>query len=320
MARLGDNIDRARAEEQDKDVRWLKLEEIARELHEEGHDFTIVNGEVVPGVAPHDYRATVSLPNRADNKRLRIGLVSDPHLGSNFEQLSALRDFYDYCEEREVDLYLNAGDIVQGTPKMHRGMEHEVHLHSASGQIGYAGEVYPRPRRAGVKTYMISGNHDDSWLNESGTNVVRLLAQRRDDIEYIGQDSCYFEVDGLRTYIVHPAGGVSYAKSYKPQKLSEAIPYDQRTQLVLVGHYHSWGQFEHQRAQVFMLPCFQGSYPYLIRLALRPAIGGVYVEVEYDDEVITDMSVTRRWYPEVKHDWDEEVSRKWRHPGDVLPE
>jgi predicted phosphodiesterase len=311
MSGLGDAIDEAVAEEQGVDPRLRKLEGLAKELHQEGIDFRVDRGEVYVGRNADSYNAEIDLPP-SKKQRLLIGVVSDTHLGSSYEQLTALKDFYQQCEEAQVDFFIHAGDLVQGTPKMHRGMEHEVHLHSVDGQIEYAAEVYPK---ASVPTYMITGNHDDSWTNESGINVVRRMAMLRDDIRYIGRDACYFSVGGLRMYVVHPDGGSSYAKSYKAQKLMEALPEREGVQLAIIGHYHTYGVFKIQNTVCVMQPCFQGQYPWLVRKGLYPTIGGQILELEYDDTTITRFSHTLIEYDERSQDWDRDISFKHARPS-----
>jgi len=311
MSGLGDAINEAIAEEQGVDPRLKKLEDLARELHQEGIDFRVERGETYLGRDENTYEADLRIKHE-ESGHLKLGLVSDAHLGSSYEQLSALHDFYRIAEEEGVDAFLNAGDFVQGTPKMHRGMEHELHVLSAEGQIGYAVDAYPRSSKT---TYAITGNHDDSWTNESGINVVRQIAAQRDDIEYIGRDSCYLNIEGLRAYIVHPDGGSSYAKSYKAQKLVEAIPTKERVQLALIGHYHTYGVFKIQNTVCIMQPCFQGQYPWLVRKGLHPTIGGIILDIWYDDDEVTRFSHTLIEYPEKSKDWDRDLSYKHSRPS-----
>ena len=173
--------------------------------------------------------------------------------------------------------------------------------------------TYPKSRR-GVLTYGIGGNHDDSFLSDGGTNVVRQIAARRPDIEYVGQDAAYITIAGMRIYVQHPDGGGSYAKSYKPQKLSEAIPLDKEVSLHLIGHYHNSGYFRQKRTAVLMLPCFQSQYSWLARKGLHPDIGGWILDIWIDDA----GRASRVWFDELNYvpredDWDHEVSTAVSH-------
>jgi len=299
------------AELEGKDPRLAHLEAIAAELHAEGVDFAVQHGRLYVGPPERDIERSVTLGTKG---RLRLAVIADTHFGSIYEQTTALTAFYAEADRRRVDAFIHGGDLTQGTPKMHRGMEHEVHLHSADGQVASTAEKLPKSRR-GKKIYILTGNHDDSWINESGTNVVRQVAALRPDVEYIGRDSCYLTLDGLRIYVVHPDGGQSYAKSYRPQKITEAIPIRERTQLVIIAHFHTYGVFKVQESQVVMQPCFQGQYPWLMRKGLYPAIGGVILDIIYDDDGITEFTHTFIEYRERKDDWDREASLRASRVG-----
>ena len=233
--------------------------------------------------------------------------MSDPHLGSKYEQLSALKDFYHQASDRGVHRFLNAGDMMQGIYK-NRQMSQAIHAHGADAQTEYAALVYPRGEDD-QETDAISGNHDFTFYRDSGVNVVRALSAKRSDIVYRGMDAAYLTIDGIRLYIAHPDGGGAYAKSYKPQKFTEAIPRGKGVQIVGIGHYHTWGTFEWQSVIALMLPCFQGQYPWLIRKGLYPTIGGVILEVWHDGANINRVRHELIHYPERENDWDHEASR-----------
>ena len=293
------------------DPRLAELERLASELHDSGVDFAIDQGRIVVprGSLARDRETTIDF----GKDHIRLGIVSDTHGGSKFEQLSALAAFYRLADEREVDGFVHAGDWTQGSDRMHRDQFLGIHAHGSDAQVNYVVATYPRSER-GVKTYGIGGNHDDSFLADGGTNVVRQIAARRPDIEYVGQDAAYITLGGMRTYVQHPDGGGSYAKSYKPQKLSEALPNDRRVALHLIGHYHNWGLFRQQRTMVFMLPCFQSQYSWLARKGLNPDIGGLIVDLWLDDD-----GYAVRVVPELvsftatQDDWDHEASTAVSH-------
>lgn len=280
------------------------LEEAAARLHAQGIDVRVENGRVGVGIPDRDRELSIDL----GKDHYRIGLVSDTHGGSKFEQLSALRAFYDYAEGEGVDFFIHSGDVTQGADQMHRGMELEVHAHGAEAQVAYVAATYPR---VSVPTYAIGGNHDDSFLNNGGANVVRQIASQRPDIRYVGQDAAYLDVGALRTYVIHPDGGGTYAKSYKAQKIAEALPAERNVNLLLIGHYHQYGSFRQKNTHVLMVPCFQSQYAWLARKALSPDIGGIVADVWLDDAGrparISHELVS---FNPVENDWDRDVSHE----------
>jgi predicted phosphodiesterase len=299
-----DEIRALQAEAEGKDPRLATLEALAAELHSEGIDFAVEAGKLRTSRPDRDRTTTVDL----GSDHIRLGIVSDTHGGSRYEQLTALRSFYAYADSQKVDAFIHAGDMTQGSDRMHKGMELEVHAHGADAQVAYVVKTYPVPRK-GVKTYAIAGNHDDSFLKDGGINVVRRIAAQRPDIVYIGQDAAYLTLGNLRMYVVHPDGGGSYAKSYKPQKLSESLPLDRRVALLLIGHYHNWGMFRQKDTVSLMLPCFQSQYAWLARKALHPDVGGIIADIWMDaDGRIRRFRSEVVDYPSLEEDYDTEAS------------
>lgn len=277
MSSLDDDL-RAELPEGAPDPALSEIERLARELHDRGIDFRIEHGRIVTPKSATDRNAELTLDLGTDH--YRIGLVSDTHGGSKYEQDTALRSFYRRAEEEGVHFFIHAGDLTQGPDRMHRDQYLGVHAHGSDQQVDYVVETYPQ---ASVPTYVITGNHDDSFLSEGGTNVVRQVCGRRDDLKYVGQDAAYLTIGTLRTYVIHPDGGGAYAKSYKPQKIAEALPLERGVALCLIGHYHQYGSFREKNTHTLMLPCFQSQYSWLARKSLHPDIGGVLLDVWLDD-------------------------------------
>lgn len=258
----------------------VEMQRLAASLHDKGVDFTIQHGKVIHARgADRDREVTIDI----GSQHIRLGVVSDTHFGSKFEQLSALRHFYRYADDQGVHAFVHAGDLTQGPDRMHRGMEHEVHAHGADAQVAYTTELYPRSTQPDVLTYIITGNHDDSFFNDNGTNVVRQVAGKRPDIVYVGQDAAYLNIGGARFYVLHPDGGGAYAKSYKLQKMAIGLPLEPAVTVGLIGHFHVYGSTREKDTHMLSLPCFQAQYSWLARKGLYPDIGGVILDVWLDD-------------------------------------
>lgn len=316
MSPLADDMKAVEVETEAAMTDLERLEALAAELHAKGIDFRVEQGRVIQSAADRDRDRETALV--FDTDRLRLAVVSDTHGGSKFEQLTALRAFYREAEDEGVSAFIHAGDLTQGPDEMHRGMVHEVHAHGADAQVDYVAQTYPR---AAVPTYVISGNHDDSHLKQGGVNIVRRVTQQREDLVYLGQDAAYLTLNGVRTYVTHPDGGGAYAKSYKGQKFSEALPVERDVRLLLIGHYHNTVNFWQRRTKVFQLGCFQSQYAWLARKGLHPDIAGLILDIRFDDAGnIGRIDYSERRYEPVPDDWDHEVSnavsRSWQ-TGDV---
>ena len=208
---------------------------------------------------------TVRLPA---GKPIRFGLIGDTHLGSIYENLPALRAFYEHCREVGIDTILHAGDVLDGE-KMYKGHEYEIHQHGWEKQKRWFEKVAPRVD--GITTYFITGNHDHSFRKHAGISVGPELETLRPDWKFIGavEGKYVFEQGGKRftVKLLHPDGGSSYAISYRTQKLIEGMEGGTKPDLLGIGNYHKAellpsyrnvcalqvGTFQRQ-TQLFMLP------------------------------------------------------------------
>ncbi len=263
------------------------------------------------------YRITKNPPKERANAKLdlrvkpggtlKIGLISDTHIGSRFSQTSSIKDFYRYCDDRGAQAFVHAGDMLEGH-HVHRDAVYEQWAIGLDAQLKAAANLYPKS--ANGKTYFVDGNHD-SWTFENvGVTSGELLAAKRDDLSFLGYYSAWVEIGKLRIYVAHGSkGGGAYGKSYKPQRLVEQMSVEERAQthLAFFGHWHTdlyLGRY--QGLFAWSLPCFKAQDRFLRSLGKMPTIGGLLLEVEFD----RDMKV---W--NVRQDWKYYEPRHGDYPG-----
>lgn len=232
---------------------------------------------------PPKERATTKLDVRVKpGSTIRVGIVSDTHIGSKFQQITALREFYRYADERGVSQYLHGGDILEGL-HVHRDSVYEQYAIGWNAQAKAAAEQYPRS--ANGPTSFVDGNHDGWVFENAGLVSGEQLAQKRTDFRFLGFHSAYVTLGGVRFLLQHgKAGGGAYGKSYAPQRLLEQLAVEERslTQVALYGHWHTdlyLGRY--QGVFGFTLPCFKSQDRWHRRKGLNPIIGGLVLEIEF---------------------------------------
>lgn len=231
-------------------------------------------------------------------KTVKIGIVSDTHLGSVEQQITHLRDFYRYADGRGVSAYLHAGDLTDGSPKMH--IDAALH-HFAVGfdaQMRYAVEAYPKS--ANGPTYLIDGNHDN--YRAEGATFGEHFSRARTDFVHLGFHSAFVDVGPCRIFMAHGSkGGIAYARSYKIQKLLEQMDTVERqqTDLALYGHWHIGMHLPgYQSIEAFAVPCFQRQTRFLKSLGLQPVVGGIVLEIEFGQRGVWSVKTDWRLYRE----------------------
>lgn len=264
-------------------------------LHEKGYEVDYEDDTHRVKLEPQEHKQLDALDlSILKGETLKFGLIADMHLGSKFQCLSLLKTVYEIFAKEKCYFAINAGDIVDGI-NMYKGHTAELFAHGADEQLDYAVENYPK---AEFKTYLVAGNHDLSFKKTAGFNICRSIARVREDIIYRGDCAADFLFkDKYRFHIIHPDGGVAYARSYKPQKIVEAIINEavaearnyfsevamERIPVATgIGHYHTAGWFPLAGLNAFMLPCLQRQTDYMKRKALSPDIGFFIITVSFD--------------------------------------
>lgn len=225
--------------------------------------------------------------------KVKIGIVSDTHLGSKFQQPTISHTIYKELEKEKIDFALHCGDVVEGK-NLYPGQENECFLHGADEMRDYTISNYPKTEA--FKTYVIGGSHDMSFKKLAGFNIVRAICEERDDLVYRGEESSSFKMRGLNIEMMHPSGGVSYARSYRPQRIAEnmlgeiisIIRVKKDTSILphclFLGHYHIANHLPaYMGMEVFSVPGLQAQTPYLKRKGLAPVVGYLIVEIFLND-------------------------------------
>lgn len=211
------------------------------------------------------------IDHRFEGNEFSVGVVSDTQLGSKYQQLTLLHEAYDLFSSRGVVQVLHAGDLLDGQ-KMYRGHEFETFISGADSQRDYAVGNYPK--REGITTYLIGGNHDYAHWRVAGADVLAQIAATRPDIQYLGNFQGAVEVGGLKIRLGHPRGGVPYARSYRLQKHIEQLSPQEKPDVALLGHLHVGAYLpQYRNVEGFQLPCFQSQTPLLAEMGVHPTIG-----------------------------------------------
>lgn len=225
-------------------------------LKRDGYLVDIVDDRVIRLNKPFKLEDVYIVPN--DLEHLRLLLISDTHLCSKYDRLDILKYLYEEAEKQGVKHILHSGDFTDGRSTR---PEHVYELKETSyeGQVDYCVDKYPT---FSGKTYVIQGNHDDWWYKSAGSEIVRSIARRREDIIYLGPDVADMKIGKLKIRLFHGTGGVAYAKSYKAQKYYDSIPQEEMPHILQTGHIHQAFYMKADKTHVFQTSCLEDSTPY----------------------------------------------------------
>lgn len=211
---------------------------------------------------------------------VRFALIGDTQFGSKYAQLTYLHNFYDLCEREEIENVYHTGDLTDGL-KMRTGHEYELYTVSADDMRDDVIKNYPK--RTGITTHFISGNHDASIYKHVGYDICAAIASKRPDMEYLGRDCAVVNLTPNCTLeLRHPWDGTAYALSYKIQKMIEGMESDSKPNILAVGHYHKAEYLFYRNVHALQTGCFQGQTPFTRGKGISVYLGGYIVTARVD--------------------------------------
>lgn len=230
-------------------------------------------------------RELYPVPDLANKIKLEIedtfGVISDTHIGASGEALTELESAYDNFAERGIHQVFHSGDLTDGE-NVYAGHMRYVKVHGFTPQVNYVIKKFPL--KAGIKTYVIAGNHDTSFLIRSGADIVEEICNQREDMQYAGLFYVRLQDEKLKLDLLHPRGGAFYSKSYGIQKWirNNEMP-STYPDVMIFGHWHQHAYFNDHGIECIMAGNFQHPNEYHIRMGFVGSIGGFIVEIPNKD-------------------------------------
>ena len=234
---------------------------------------------------------------------IRFAIVSDTHINSKFTQLTYLHNFYDLVAKRGITNVYHVGDVDEGE-QMRIGHQYELYLQGADDHLDEIVKNYPK--RDGIVTSYITGNHDASLMKRSGFSIGKALARERNDMIYLGQDCATVMLTPKCSMLLsHPWDGSAYAISYKSQKMMDAISGGEKPNILLIGHFHKAEYLFYRNIHCLQAGTFQAQTPFMRGKSLAAMMGGWIVEVEVgsNGEILRFVSEWIPYYQAIKDDW-----------------
>lgn len=267
-----------------------------------GFNVSELNGEfrIVNDVIPSENRRKIEW----DGARIvRFGLMGDTQINSHYTQITHLNKLYDfYVSEGIQDVY-HTGDIDDGE-QMRKGHQYELYTQGVDAHKDEIVRVYPR--RDGITTHFICGNHDASMVKLAGADIGKMIALERDDMDYLGMDAATIQLtDNCILELRHPGDGTAYAISYKLQKMIEAMSGGEKPNILGVGHYHKQEQIFYRNVHTFQTGCLQAQTPFMRNKGIAAIMGGWIIEahLNVDGGVERIKQEFMPFYTAIKNDW-----------------
>lgn len=226
--------------------------------------------------------------SRLRGDRVRLGIISDTHFGSKFQQPTLLLQHLRYMEKRKVDAILFGGDAFDGAVSMHPGFVYETFLHGSDAQLEYGSEVIlPAAERLGVPWYVIAGNHDASLFKEGGTDIVARLCKQSPLLNYLDPEMDgnargsigFVRFGSVLVQLCHPHMGGTRVRSYRMERWVEELSSENKPHVVAMGNFHKVLQTDYRNVFGLMLPSFQAQSTWMASKGIASYVGSCILEI-----------------------------------------
>ena len=221
----------------------------------------------------------------------KIGLLGDTQMGSRHERPDVLNAIYDLYEQEGIQKVFHAGDLLDGD-HVYRGQEYDLMHMGADRQVRHTIETYPK--KEGIKTFFITGNHDLCYYIRTGYDIGKgLLTKERKDMIYLGPEEAdvllYAEGEEEKSTpailrLFHPGGtGSAYALSYRAQKTIESYSGGEKPSILAIGHLHKASYFFIRNVHTIQVGCTQEQTRFMRNRGIQAHVGAFIVEFTLEE-------------------------------------
>lgn len=237
-------------------------------------------------------------------------VISDPRLGSKYQQLSRLNFAYQEADRNGFNKAILLGDITEGLYGLKSPYHDTLFLDTTEKQVEYVVNNYPYIK--GFTTYFITGDQDATHTAKNGVDIGRMISEERDDMIYLGNMRCTLNIRKMKILAQHlKIGAFDRAKtiSLKPQDAIYAMRSEEKVDIILDGHLLSSEQMTERGMREVAVPSLVATTPRIRKSAIPHNVGFVLLKTKLTkDGKYNDMEAT--FSPFYQTDEDDYTSTK----------
>lgn len=168
-----------------------------------------------------------------ENNEFKFVAISDTRIGSKSQQLSMLNDIYIKAEEMGYNTVIHCGNITEGLYPTNHDYSDSTFLDDSQIQVDYIEKNYPKFEN--IKTYFITGPKDQKHMKKNNVNIGRRISNTRDDLIYLGQNSCNIKIDNTTMKVLNSILAKTYTVSYRIQQQIDSFRSEDKPDILLLG-------------------------------------------------------------------------------------
>lgn len=230
-----------------------------------------------------------------DGKKIKIGVISDTHLGSKFTNVDRLYSAFDKFKSEKINFAVHCGDVFEGVSSR-AGHVYELTHVGYQAQLEHGQEVFDCKRWGNVPMYMIDGNHDRWYIQSAGAMIVKELCAANRNLYFLGHDEGDIQINKkIKIKLWHGEDGSSYAFSYRIQKIVESFSGGEKPSILFCGHAHKSFYVFIRNVHCISAAAIQSQSKWM-RSKRHASHGGFWI-VEAITNAEGIVAFTQTWYP-----------------------
>ena len=217
-----------------------------------------------------------------ENNEFKFVAISDTRFGSKSQQLSILNDIYEEAYNMGYKNVIHCGNLTEGLYPISNVYADTIFLDDTLRQVDYIIKYYPF--LPGMKTYFITGSKDEKHLKANKINIGKRISESRDDMIYLGYNSCSLNIDNASVFIFNPKLGKTYTVSYRTQQQVDSFRSEDKPNILLYGGLLQMEKFNYRNVNCISVPSVCATTKEMNDKRYSNTIGAWYITVKTDDK------------------------------------
>ena len=238
-----------------------------------------------------------------DDNIFKFIAIADTRLGSKSQQLSILNDIYLKGHEMGYDNVFLCGNISAGLYPITDVYAETNFVNDTQEQIDYIVDHFPYIE--GMKTYFITGKRDNKHLKTNKISIGKRIAQERDDMIFLGENSCDVIIDNTVMQILSRKLGKTYTVSYRTQQQIDSFRSEDKPDILLYGGLLQMEKYTFRGVSCISAPSVCATTKEMNEKRYSNTIGAWYVTVKTDEKGLLKSvtAISSPYYVTVKEDY-----------------
>ena len=215
-----------------------------------------------------------------DENEFKFVAISDTRIGSKSQQLSILYDIYQKAQDLGYTAVIHCGNITEGLYPANHDYSDSTFLDDSQIQVDYITQNYPKYE--GIKTYFITGTKDQKHMKKNNVNIGRRISNARDDLIYIGQNTCTINIDNVKMKILSSILAKTYTVSYRIQQQIDSFRSEDKPDILLLGGLLQMEKLTHRGVSALSIPSVCATTDEMNEKRHANTIGAWYITVKTD--------------------------------------